>query len=75
MIVGATTRVRWAVRNGAPAGSWLARRLARKPRMLVAIALANSERRGATGSTKPRTARTVWAMTTRQEDFRDPVAA
>src|SRR5712692_4986546 len=33
--------VRWAARRGAPAGSWLARMMARKPRMLVAVALAN----------------------------------
>ena len=35
LIIGATAVVRWAARNGAPAGSWLARMLARKPRMLV----------------------------------------
>jgi transposase len=41
LIIGAMSVVRWAARRGAPAGSWLARMLARKPRMLVAIALAN----------------------------------
>ena len=41
LIVGAMAVVRWAARRGAPAGSWLARMMARKPRMLVAIALAN----------------------------------
>jgi len=43
LIIGAMAVVRWAVRNGAPEGSWLTRMLARKPRiprMLVAIALA-----------------------------------
>jgi hypothetical protein len=38
LIVGAMARVRWAVRNGAHDGSWLARMLERKPRMPVAIA-------------------------------------
>jgi len=46
-----------------PEGSWLARMLARKPRMLVAIALANKMARG------------IWAMSTRGENFRGPVAA
>jgi len=35
--------------------------LARKPRMLVAIALAN------------KMARAIWAMLTKQENYRDPV--
>jgi transposase len=63
LIIGAMAVVRWAARNGAPEGSWLARMLARKPRMLVAIALAN------------KMARAVWAMLTKQEDYRDPVPA
>jgi hypothetical protein len=37
--------------------------LARKPRMLVAIALAN------------KMARTIWAMLARNEDYRDPAGA
>jgi transposase len=63
LIIGAMSRVRWAVRKGAPEGSWLARMLARKPRMVVAIALAN------------KMARAVWAMLTKQQDYRDPMAA
>ena len=63
LIIGATTVVQWAVRKGAPAGSWLARMLARKPRMLVAIALAN------------RMARVAWALMTRGGVYRAPVAA
>lgn len=62
LIIGAMTRIRWALRNGAPKGSWLERMLGRKPRMLVAIALAN------------KTARAIWAMMTRQEDFTVPTA-
>ena len=50
LIIGAMAVVRWAARRGAPAGSWLARMMARKPRMLVAIALAN------------RIARVAWAL-------------
>lgn len=63
LIIGAMTVVRWAARKGAPAGSWLARMLARKPRMLIAIALAN------------KMARSAWAMLTKQEDYRDPMVA
>jgi hypothetical protein len=57
----------------APAeGSWLARTLARKPRILVATALANSERRSATGPSVARAARSLWAMMMKQEEHRDP---
>ena len=59
-IVGAVAVVRWAARKGAPEGSWLARMLARKPKMLVAVALAN------------RMARTAWALLRKSEDYRDP---
>ena len=63
LIIGAMSRVRWAIKNGPPKGSWLEQMLERKPRMLVAIALAN------------KTARTIWAMMTKHEDYRDPIAA
>ncbi len=58
--IGAMTVVRSAVRRGAPAGSWLARMLARKPRMLVAVALAN------------RMARIAWALMTKKEVYQEP---
>ena len=58
LIIGAMTVVRWA--DGAAPGSWLARVLARKPRMLVAVALAN------------RMARIVWALMTNREFYREP---
>ena len=60
LIVGAVAVVRWATRKGAPEGSWLARMLARKPKMLVAVALAN------------RMARVVWALMRKGEDYKDP---
>jgi transposase len=63
LIVGAMSVVRWRGRDGGKPGSWLSRMLARKPRMLVAIALAN------------KMARMVWAMLSRNEDYRDPVGA
>jgi len=63
LIVGAVAVVRWATRKGAPDGSWLARMLARKPKMLVAVALAN------------RMARTAWALLRKGEDYRDPAMA
>ena len=62
LIIGAVAVVRWAARKGAPEGSWLARMLARKPKMLVAVALAN------------RMARTAWALMRKGEDYKDPVA-
>jgi transposase len=55
--------VRWACRKGVREGTCLHRMLGRKPRMLVAIALAN------------KMARSIWAMLTKGEDYRVPVAA
>jgi transposase len=63
LIIGAMARVSWAGRRSPMQGSWLGRMLARKPRMLVAIALAN------------KMARKIWAMLTKQEDFCDPTLA
>jgi transposase len=63
LIIGASAVVRQACMRGAPAGSWLARMLARKPRMLVTVALAN------------KTARIVWAVLAKGEVYRAPVAA
>ena len=60
LIMGAMTVVRWAEQHGAPPGSWLARMLARKPRMLVAVALAN------------RMARIAWALMTKKEFYKEP---
>ncbi|HPB23974.1 MAG TPA: IS110 family transposase [Novosphingobium sp.] len=63
LIIGAMSRLNWMGRKSIIAGSWLANLSARKPRMLVAIALAN------------KMARAIWAMLTRQENFRDSMAA
>ncbi|SHM60636.1 Transposase [Paracoccus solventivorans] len=63
LIVGAMSVVHWRGREGGKPGSWLSRMLARKPRMLVAIALAN------------KMARMIWAMLSRDEDYRDPTGA
>jgi transposase len=41
LITGAMAVIRSASRKGGPEGSWLHRMLARKPRMVLAIALAN----------------------------------
>lgn len=60
LIIGAMSRLNWLGRKTIAEGSWLARISARKPRMLVAIALAN------------KMARTIWAMLTRGEDYRIP---
>jgi transposase len=63
LIIGAMAVIRLAYRKGGPEGSWLHRMLARKPRMVLAIALAN------------KMARAIWAMLTRGEDYRLPAAA
>jgi len=61
LIIGAMSRLNWLGRKSIPHGSWLARMLARKPKMLVAIALAN------------KMARMIWAMLTKGSDYQDPV--
>ena len=65
LIIGAMAVVSSAVRRGETNDPWLARMLARKPRMLVAVALAN------------KMARIVWALMTRKETYRGfaPAAA
>lgn len=63
LIIGASAIVCQATRRGAQPGSWLARMLARKPRMLVITALAN------------KMARTVWALMAKNEIYRAPVVA
>lgn len=62
LIIGSSAVVLQASRRGAPAGSWLAQMLARKPRMLVTVALAN------------KTARIVWALLSRGGVYRAPAA-
>lgn len=60
LIIGAMSVIRWATRKGTIQGTWLHAMLLRKPRKVVAIALAN------------KMARALWAMETRKEDYRDP---
>ena len=60
LIVGAMSVIRWVVRKGGSANRWLAALVARKPRMVAAVALAN------------KMARIIWAMTTKKEDYRMP---
>lgn len=62
LVIGAMAVVRAATRQGAAPSAWLAQMLARKPRMLVAIALANKMARG------------LWAMMVKQEVYKDPAA-
>lgn len=63
LIIGCSAVVLQASRRGAPAGSWLEKMMARKPRMLVTVALAN------------KTARIIWALLVKQEEYKAPVAA
>jgi transposase len=72
LIIGAMSMIRATLRRGTAEGTWLVRMLVRKPRILVATASASSERRSATGPSPPRTARGLWAMMNRSEEYRDP---
>lgn len=60
LIMGAMSRLNWLGRRTIPEGAWLSRMLARKPRMLVAIALAN------------KMARAIWTMLTTGKDYVKP---
>ena len=63
LIIGASSVVRKALRQGITAESWLGRMRARKPRMLVIVALAN------------KMARTAWALQAKGENYRAPAVA
>ena len=63
LIIGSSAVIHQACKRGAPRGSWLQQMLARKPRMLVTVAQAN------------KTARIIWAVLTKREDFRAPTVA
>lgn len=63
LILGASSAAKVAARDPSRASSWLARMLARKPRMLVAVALAN------------KIARIAWALMAHGGAYRTPVAA
>ena len=58
LIVGAMSVIRWVVRKGGSENRWLANLVARKPRMVAAVALAN------------KMARQIWAISTKGEDYR-----
>jgi transposase len=62
LILGASAVIRQACLRGAPADSWLAQMLPRKPKMLVTVALAN------------KMARVVWALMVKGV-YRAPAAA
>ena len=55
--------VQQASRRVAPKGSWLAQMLARKPKMLVTVALAN------------KMARVIWALLVKGGSYRTSAAA
>jgi transposase len=63
LIIAASGVVRWAKRKGVAPGSWLGRMLARKPPMLVIVALANKN------------ARIAWALITKGGIYRAPAVA
>jgi transposase len=63
LILGASAVTKVVARHPTRAGAWLAGMLARKPRMLVTVALAN------------KIARTVWALLAHGGSYRAPAAA
>jgi transposase len=63
LILGASSTTKVAARNPDKASAWLAGMLARKPRMLVTVALAN------------KMVRIVWALMAHGGSYRAPVAA
>lgn len=63
LIIGAMSRIIGRARHKIPEDSWLGRKVALKPKMLVGITLAN------------KMARQIWAMLTKNEDYRDPALA
>lgn len=63
LIIAASGVVLWAKRKGVPPDSWLGRMLARKPPMLVIVALANKN------------ARIAWALLTKGGVYRAPAVA
>lgn len=62
LIIGAMAAMVGACRRGVPEGTWLGKLMRRKPRILVAIALAN------------KMARQIWAMLTKKQNYRDPAS-
>ncbi|WP_374130323.1 transposase [Sphingomonas sp. 28-62-20] len=58
LIVGAMSRIRWIIRRGVLPDNWLGCLLGRKPRMVAAVTLAIKR------------AHMIWAMITRQENYR-----
>ena len=70
LVVAAMSVIRWVVGKGGSPNRWLAALAARKPKMVAAGALANRERCSATGSSAPRAARMIRAVTTKREDCR-----
>ena len=58
LIVGAMSVIRWVVRKGGSANRWLAILVARKPKIVAAVALAN------------KMARMIWALSVKKEDYR-----
>ena len=63
LIIGAMSLLNWLGQRTIVEGSWLSRLLARKPKMLVAIALTN------------KMARQIWAMLTKNENYKNPALA
>ncbi len=63
LVVGAMAAMVGACRRRHPRDTWLGKLMLRKPRILVAIALAN------------KMARRIWAMLTKGESYRDPALA
>ncbi len=75
LVVGTTSVIRKAGSNATRTGAWVRSLLERKPARLTTVAVANSERGGATGSSVPRTARIAWALRARGDGYRSGAPA
>lgn len=63
LIIGMTSRALMAKRKPEKADIWTAKMLAEKPFRLATVAMAN------------KSARIIWAMLTKQQEYRQPIAS
>ncbi len=72
---GAASAVRRVGTDPTRTGAWVRSLLERKSARLTTVAVASSERGGATGSGATRTARVAWVLRARAEDYRPSALA
>ena len=70
LIVGAMSVIRWVVRKGGSSNRWLAALVARKPGMVAAPPMSLGPLAFHCRPLANKMARMIWAMTTKQQDYR-----